>query len=210
MTLGETIGGLIRTNASNNQSLTEEGGSSSWFQMFSGSVQLHGSVRTNNRVLDSTDVIILNHPVYGFLGLKLADSEFSPFSTPTVSRVINKNNTFIDVFSNTLDVDTAITTSNVNVSNQTMSFDADEVFQTLVIAKNNVAYSQTLTSIEGSLPNVALTVSFDGGSNFINSTVGTTLNVSNTSTNGIILKMVATSSASETTDVVSRITCNYS
>ena len=163
-----------------------------------------------NSTLESTDVIILNHPTYGFLGLKLADTSTSPFSSSATLYVLNKDSLFQEKFLHTNFVNTSITTANINTSNNTLSFDADEVFQTLVIAKNNVAYSQTLTSIEGSLPNVALTVSVDGGSNFISSTFGSALNTINTSTNGIILKMVATSDADESTDIVSRITCNYS
>ena len=160
--------------------------------------------------LTSTDVLILNHPTYGFLGYKLADTSTSPFSSSATLYALNKNNYFQEKFLHTNFVNDSVTTANVNTTTNTMSFDADEVYQSNIIAKNGVAYSQTLTSIEGSLPNVALTVSFDGGSTFVSSTFSEALNTVNTSTSGVILKMIATSDASESTDVVTLITCNYS
>ena len=160
--------------------------------------------------LESTDVLILNHPTYGFLGYKLADTSTSPFSSSATLYALNKNNYFQEKFLHTNFVNDSVTTANVNTTTNTMSFDADEVYQSNIIAKNGVAYSQTLTSIEGSLPNVALTVSFDGGSTFVSSTLSEALNTVNTSTSGVILKMIATSDASESTDVITKLTCNYS
>lgn len=116
----------------------------------------------------------------------------SPYTAIATSRVLNLNNVYKERFVHSEFIDSSISTGSITTSDSgSYTFSADDVFQTELVAKNNVAYtSATLNLVGTNVSTLTPTISFDGGSTFTSISDGVTLNVTNTSTDGIILKFV--------------------
>jgi len=186
--LGDTIGGLVRDSNDMKQSLVVQGDSPAWFQRFPNTVKVYGTTRLTTNSITNSTALLWNHPTQG-------DWDNYNWSTPettfseSLTKVINVNNIFLEVFKHQEFVDLGVTTATVTTSTGTISFAGGEIYQTEIIAFNGKAYTQCTVTPTGVYDELDLSISFDGGSTFTSATFGNPLLVSNTSEAGIVVKI---------------------
>jgi hypothetical protein len=185
--------------------------------------------RVRSEEVDSS-VFILSHPIQCLLvetsddtdGFFLVDEDEG--YTESVERVVSLNNTFTERFIHTNFVDEDLTTATVTTSSGRVDFDAGEVLQTEVIALNNEAYTGCRVIPTGEYSELDLEISFDGGTTFNSAEWNTNLSVTNTSTDGIVIKvsettttglgfpvtMPVTFTADSTSDYLTKLKIQYS
>jgi len=205
--LGDTIGNLVRDSNDMKQSLVVQGDSPAWFQRFPNTVKVYGTTRINVNNVASSSTLIWNHPTqgtwnsfnwgdssakfifghstYGVFGT----SKFGGVFGEELYKVLNVDNTFLEVFKHTEFVDTSLTTATITTSTGTITFADGEVYQSEIIALNDEAYTQCKVTPTGVYDELDLSISFDGGSTFTSATFGSPLLVSNTSKDGIVVKI---------------------
>jgi len=209
--MSDTVTSLVKGNESLNRQFVGYGTDIFNRRIIVENINFRNSpVVVKSKDLNNYEFIILNHPVCGFLGLKLSGDANPAFDDFVIDKFVNKNNLFKESFYHTDFVDSTVTTASINTSTGVMSFDGGEVYQSSVIAKNNVAYTRAIVSGVGVVDDLNLSVSFDGGSTFTDTAFDELLSVSNSSVEGLVVKIVATSSASSSADYLSSLSVDYS
>jgi hypothetical protein len=208
--MADIVSNLVKSNENINRQFVGYSKETQVSRIIQENIKLHNRIiRVTTKEINDSTILIWNHPEQGYWGsFNWASSKDDGFSSETINRVINSNNAFIETFNNTVFVN-EITTATIDTTTQKMSFGADEIYQSLVVAKNDVSYTNCNLSYEGSLVNVNALISFDGGTSFNNVSFDTPSIFNNSSTNGIVLKMIASSSAAGSTDYVTKIIINY-
>ena len=91
--------------------------------------------------ITSSDTLIFDHPVFGYWDdFNWAGDDDDDIFTTSVSRVINRNNTFIERFVHTDFINSSATTASVTVG-EGVSFSSSDVLVTSTFAKDDTIYS---------------------------------------------------------------------
>jgi hypothetical protein len=211
--LGNIIGNLVRETSDMKQSLVVQGDSPAWFQRWSEKLNVYGTCKIKVNDIDSS-VFILSHPIQCLLvetsddtdGFFLVDEDEG--YTESVDRVLNTNHIHLQTFENTTFIDEDLTTATVTTSSGRVDFDADEIFQSNTIAKNNVAYKTVRITPSGLYTNLTPYVSLNAGSTWNEVTFFDSNSFTNTSTDGIKVKVIASSDA-DGSDYLTKLKINY-
>jgi len=138
----------------------------------------------------------LGHPGRGILGEDQLGWRESSFIT---IRVTNPDNIFRERFREDTYEDSDNTTATWDTSNYNITFTNGEIVQSNHIARNGTSYSTATMTIQGTdITNLTLYLSADGGTNWEEITNNIEHNFSDSSTDGIKFKIVATGSATIT------------
>ena len=106
-------------------------------------------VLTSKEISSSNDSLIWSHPFFGIWDdFNWAEDDDALIFDSFVSRVVNRNDTFIERFAHNDFIDSSNTTASVNLGSG-VTFDLGEVFQTETIALNDCSFSSFNVSMEG-------------------------------------------------------------
>ncbi len=147
---------------------------------------MYGVAVYGTNTYSSSLSFILGDPNRAILGTtELGGGQISEI----VSRVINKNNTFIEKYNHSDFIDTTNSTGSYVAGSYTLA--SAEILQSEVIAKNNQIYTSAVLSIEGTdIADDTFYLSGDGGSTWEVVTNGTEHTFSTSSTAGIKYKII--------------------
>jgi len=145
---------------------------------------------------NSEDRFVVSSADYGVLGTnKLGGS----LGTTVIDVVVNKNNTFTEIFRHSDFINTIISTGTLTTSTGVYSFVNGQVLRTNIVAKNDEAYINGLLTLSGTnVSSLSCSASFDGGTSWNSIVNETVFNIGNTSVAGIMLNLVASSTCSLT------------
>ena len=157
------------------------------------------TVRVTSLVAES-DTFILDHLVQGRLdssSFKM-DVGFVDSFDDSLSRVVSYKDNFKEHFYHSGFVDSSVSTGSQDTSAGTMTLTNAEVFQSKIIAYDgSTAFSKATISASGTdYSSLSPSVSFDGGSSFSSAVFDSELEVSNSSTSGLVVKFVNPTSVS--------------
>jgi len=173
-------------------------------------LKIYETDKVTSRALDGS-TLFLDSTVQGTGDVNIWAGATNDGYSADTNYVISANNTFYDVYDTTDFVDTVNTDATWSSTDYRYEFEADEILQTNILAKNNATYTQGILTITGNnISSFSLYLSFNNGSNWETVSNATSFTSSYPSTSGILAKAVASSSAVGSTHYIDSLQLRYS
>jgi len=209
------IGNLVKSQESLNRQFVGYSDSISTRRIGVENIELRPITKINTRDLSSSSFILSHYTQClmpstssgtGYYLDELADDGV----TIELVRVINKDNTYVENFETNNFINTTNTTANIEIGTRRISFGANQVYESEIIGLNNTAYTQISMVPLGVTTKLTPYYSMDGGSTYTSTTFNNAITSTNTSTDGVCVKVIASSLASSTNDYLNKLTVTYS